>query len=518
MSLSEKLAGRPIRRIYQAKPLPFDFGPWRPDLPAFLNPGLVRAENCMPHYNGYKEFPGLDIPSTATAPTKFIRGAGGAKGDDGNHRLFAGDENDLYSISNTFALTEISKSTGAYSVPDLQSWEFVRFQDFMLATNKADPLQSFTLSSSSDFADHITSTLKPQAKHIGVVRDRFVVLGFTNESSTDFPRRIRWSAIDDSTDFDASGVTLSGFQDLQGRGGEVRKVIGGRDYGLIFQENEINRMEFVGAPEIFQLIPLESNRGALLSNSVVPIGRINFFLSNDGWQVTDGTESRPIGEGKFDRDFFDQLDDGNKHRLVGGIFFEHSLLVVAYPTVNSPDGTPNVALVYHWPTGEAAELDIDVQFIIDAVTAGVTIDGLDNFASTIDDLPFALDSAQYTGGNPFFGGFNSDGKLGTFDGTPLTAIFTMGEKQLFGGKKAMIKAVRPFVDGASSTVSVDIATRNTFQETETYGSARNPDSNGVVTFRDRNIRARYHTFRVTVSGGFDDAQGIQVEASEGGYQ
>lgn len=512
--LAEKLRRLPVRRIYQTKKV-LPLGPWRPDLPPFGNPGLITCQNVIPHYQNYKPFPGPNVVTNALDAR--CQGAASFVGDDFATHLYAGDATKLYRYVDG-TMTDSSKS-GGYSTASDEWWEFTRFANKVIATNYADAVQSVTFGGTT-FADQFTSTLKPQCRHLDTVRNRFLFIGNTIEGGTDFPRRVRWSAIDNAADMDASTSTLAGSTDLGGRGGAVQKVVGGRDYGVIFQENAITRVEFVGLPEIWIFDEIEVNKGAYTPQAVVPLGRFVFYLDEEGFFVFDGTQSIPIGDGKIDRDFFGQVDTAQLFKMHGSIFFDHSLVVWPYQSNAATNGIPDLLLMYHWPTGEWAEVDLDMEVVLNTVSFGYTMEGLDSISTDLDDtsaFAFSLDSKVWAGGNPLFGGFNEDHKLVYFNGAALSAILETGERQVHATQKSTIKSIRPVGDGIDSGATVEIGTRNTHSETASFNSTVTANSNGEHTFRGQQNRARYHRFRF--KGTFTELQGLEIEGqATGGLQ
>ena len=123
----------------------------------------------------------------------------------------------------------------------------------------------------------ITSTLTPKAKRVGII-GRFVVLGFTNDATDgEKTNRVWWSGIEDETDFDPSAATQCDFEDLAS-GGVVQKIIGGNEYGLIFQNNMVRTMRYTGPGPIFELMPLNYAPGTPIPNSVIAQGKCLLYL------------------------------------------------------------------------------------------------------------------------------------------------------------------------------------------------------------------------------------------------
>jgi len=511
-TLSQRLSGRQFTRRPQPK-VPYPFGEFLPDQPRFNNPGLITAKNAIPHHRSYKSFPSLN--ALGTALTLRCQGAVSYTDDADAEQIYAGDKNDLYQWSGVNP-ANVSQSAGGYTVADDHMWQFARFGNKVIAVNIADAMQSMTMGG-SNFADMATSTLKPKAKYIAVVRDRFVMIGNLNESGAQ-PRRVRWSAIDDEADWDQSATTLSDFQDLRDKGGQVTGIAGG-EIAIVFQEHAIVRGTFVGSPEVFAFETLEYDYGAWAPHSIVPLGRVAYFLSEQGFHVTDGYTSRPIGDGKVDETFLSRLDFSARHRVVGALIQEHKCIAWTVTTSSSlGEQDPDQMFIYHVPSGKWSEVYLDTEFVFGGASQGYTLEGLSSEFPDLESVPFSLDSSVWQGGSPAFYGFNRSHNLGHFNGSALAAEFCSGDKMLNPGQKTRVKSVRPLVTGTDATVSVALEIRNTQRETPTTLTAVPQDAEGECKMTDQKTTARYHCERVTTTGDFEHAEGVMIEHSPTGWQ
>ena len=511
MRLTQRLAqiGQGLSRRPQPKSR-MPFGEFLPDLPDFGNPGLTKAENCMPHMNGYKQFPGLTAVSTAL--DNPCQGAIAALAKDGNTAYYAGDSAKLYGLENT-VWTDYSKA-GGYACPADDVWEFARGQnDSMIAVNIADEMQKITLGGTT-FSDLATSTLKPKARHIGTVR-QFPVIGNVSEGGVVYPNRLRWSNIDSDADWDQNAATQSDFQDLDGPGGWIQNIVGG-EYGIIFQEKAIWRMSYEGTPTIFRFDEIERNRGAWAKNSVVRYGRLVFYLSEDGFYVTNGNESQPIGANKVDLFFFNELDETYKSRIQGALDLRNRNVVWTYTTTNSAgNGDPDKMIIYNWPTSRWSTVDLDTQCLFSTLTEGYTLDGLDDVSTNIDSLAVSLDSRIWTGGNPQFSAFNRSNILAHFNATALDAVFETGEQEHAPGQFYRTNSVRPLINGTSAVITARVSGRSIQNEAPKFSSYAAINANGEVPVR---VEDRYHKIGVKVTGGFDEAIAVEIEGTPRGWQ
>lgn len=481
------------------------FGPWLPDQPPLGGGGARIANNCIPLEQSYGDLDALTASSTNAMDNEAI-GGDACIDINGNGHTYTGDIAKLYVFASA-AFTDKSK-VGGYAVPADEHWASLCWGNQIFFANIADAVQEITLGGAI-FADLITSAAKPKARHLGRVRD-FLVLGNTDGS----PLEVRWSGLNDPTDFDVSPTTLSGLQELPGTGAPIQRVVGG-SVGLIFQERAITRMTFVGSPIKFQFDTIEEKRGALVPGGVVKFGTGAFYIAEDGFFFHDGSQSQPIGSGKINRHFFDELDEGNKHRITAAVDTEKSLIVWAYPS-KSGGGVTDRLIFYNWAADRFSDADVTTQHLLNSISEGFTLEQVDTFNANLDLLGISLDSKQFLGGSVEFAAIDGANKFASFDGAPLVATLeteevALGQSQAGRAQKAYVEAIRPIVEtavDAATIVQMRVQTRNRTDELPTLGPPLSLNQIGEARPRSR---ARLHRFRAEISDGFEHAQGVDVK-------
>jgi len=477
------------------------FGDWMPDLPPLGSPGATTAKNVIPLESGYGKFSSLS--SFSSALDAYCRGAVSMNDADGNIHTYAGNASKIYRLVGT-TMTDSSKVGGYACVTD-SYWEFAKFGNTCIATNFDDAIQAVTLGGTT-FADLDASA--PQARHIAAVRD-FVMVGNTYDGvDGNVPHRVRWSAFGDSTDWTVAAATQADYQDLEGNGGWVQAVVGG-ERAIIFQERAIWMATYVGSPAVFQFDKLEEGRGLFAERSVVSVGNAIFFLSDDGFYMTSGGVSVPIGYGKVDRTFLADLNEDYLYRITATSIPKSKVIIWSYPSSQSVNGVPDKAIMYNWASKKWAIAEFDHEMIFSALSVGTTLDGLDSISSSIDALTISLDSRTWMGGNLHLGAFDTSHQLGYFDGTTLSAVLETGEFQpedAIGGRSEVTE-VTPLVDGGTHTVQM--GTRETQAGTVTWGGSSAENDSGICPVRSN---SRYHRARVNISGDFDSANGVFIKS------
>ena len=483
---------------------------WMPDLPPLGNPGALVADNVIPATNSYRSFPNQVVASNSLGAR--AQGAFVARDAAQNVYNYAGDVSALYRLVGTSFTAATRTVGGAYATPVDDYWEFVQWGETVIAVNgsNGDAPQQITLGA-ANFAN-LTGT-PPKARHVAVINN-FVVMGNISDSVVGV-QRVRWSAINNANSWTADPATLADYQDLLGDGGWVQKIVGGENGGFVLQEHAIWRMTFVGSPLVFQFDKVKTNIGVYAPQSVVSFQGMIFFLANDGFYMFNGSTIEPIGQSKVDLTFFDELDQNYVYRVVGAIDPARKIVLWSYPATGNTGGNPNRVLVYHWALKKWSRITgvggagFNMEFIISSLSQGYTLDGLDALSTSVDALPYTLDSTYYTGGQLNLSVFNSSHQLSTLNGSALPATVQTGEVNLIKGHKAYVNEIWPLVEGLSASYQVAVVQRQILTKSGSTGVAMSPTSAGFCEVRST---ARYHRFQLTTTNGteFDNLQGIMI--------
>ena len=489
------------------------FGDLQADLPTYKNTGALKAENVIPLADGYKSFSNFVELSTVALNTNPLGlftsiGAGGTTN-------YAGDGSKLYQMDNNGDFQDKSKS-GGYNNSTTEGskdyWSFIKFGDNIIASNFADNIQKFEEGTDSLFSDRVTL----KAKYLAVIRD-FVVTAYTKESNVEYPQRVKWSGINDSSTWTPSQATQSGFQDIPGDHGRLMGIVGSESFGIVFFERAIYRMEYVGTPLIFTFNKI-GNIGCFAPRSIVTFGNTIYFLSQDGYYaLTGGAELSPIGTAKINNFFFRDFT-ANQEEIYSAIDPNNSIVVWSYrgSGATGSAGVNNKLLIYNyavnkWSTGSGLSL----LFLNTASQEAFnTLESLDTLGS-VDDLPRSLDSFFYNEGILGLAGFSENKKFGKFIGGSLPAIVDTTEFEGVENKRSTLVNARPIVDanGENTTVTVTPISRSSQMNTTTEGTSVSVRSSGDCPLR---VTDRYHRIRVSVNGNFSTMSGVDIEVRQEG--
>ncbi|MDR6292353.1 hypothetical protein E9232_004893 [Inquilinus ginsengisoli] len=473
------------------------FGPWTPDEPPLDGTGLVTATNVSPQSSAtgyYRSWPALTPISNALSGAPLGGVAG--KSNDGKAMSFAGDMTKLYRLqASTWG--DVSR-VGGYSTATPEVWRFVPYGYDIIATNYSDAIQKFTIGTSTKFAD--MSATAPRARHLAVVRD-FLVTGNTSDTDGQRALRVRWSPLGNpSGDWTPNATLQTDFQDLT-TGDEIMGLVGG-EYGAIICRSAIYRMTFVGPPLAFQFDEVVRNHGCAASGSLATDGTMSVFYAEDGFYIFNGVALTPIGVGKINRWFEDNVAPSSFPTMSAQIDATRQLYVLLFTSKDSPNGQPDTLLQYNWVSDRWTIIRQPALVLVRLLSTVFTLEDLDTVSMNLDVLPASLDSRLWSGGVPYLGAFTQDLKFSAFAGPALVAEIETGEAALGGGVKARVQTVRPLCDGEASVV---VKHRDDQWGPQQETTAETPTRAGDCKF---NVDARFHSMKLTIGGPWTVAQGV----------
>lgn len=473
------------------------FGEWMPDQPS-VSGALTDAKNVVSQAIGYGPFPSPVTFSTSSA-SEDLTTLYAAKQPNGDTALFAAGSTKIYTVSGVGAITQVKSGMTTGTNDKVR---FTQFGSTIISTNNSQKLQSWTLGTSTSFAD--LSATAPVAKYITVVRD-FVVVANTYESAEQKQYRVRWSAINDETDWTENVNTQSDYQDIPD-GGQIVGIRGG-EFGLVFLERAIHRMSYVGTPFIFQFDNISRGKGCMVAGSIAQYQGITFFLSDDGFYMCDGQNITPIGAEKIDRYFIDNASDSDYGTMSAAVDPIRKLVIWNYKTIY---GNRNV-LIYNFKTQKWTYGDAGTDYLSEASTSSVTLEQLDSISGSIDALTTSLDSRLYVGGKYFLGG-TLGARVMTYTGANQTGVIATGDLDI--GANSVVTLARPIVDNGSATVA--IASRTLLDQGVTFNTAVAASSENRVPLRSA---GRYHRLKITPTGSsWKNAISVDVDVTPQGVR
>jgi hypothetical protein len=462
------------------QPLVVQFGEWSPDDDRNISPGtpspylnaqtvpLEDALNVLYTGSAWRLFAPLATAGTALAasPSDAV-----TVSNAGALVTFAQANGHLYKIA-AGVITDVSKA-GNYTAG--QAWDFEQFGSCLLATNGVDPVQDFDVGTSSAFADLAGSP--PKAYVVGKVRD-FVVLGNTTDGTGNHPYRVQWSGIANPTSWpapltQAARAAQSGYQDNYSEYGKVQYIAQGEEFGLIFQERGIVRMQYVGGDVVFQFYTFERKRGLVTPKAAAQIGSQVYFLSGDGFYATDGTEVQPIGYGKVNRWFLANCYDLSKVRAA--VDSVTQCVYWTFPSTSS--GISDSVIVYNFAEARWSHAQN---------TTYALFQGLSGSAH----IPQAFDAAN---------------KVGGFTGAQTGAVIETKTFRLQPNMRSLVSGARALADDVAQ---IAVAATQTDDDPVVFGSFAARGSRSRMSPLRANGYA--HAFKASLGAATTYAQGLEI--------
>lgn len=475
------------------------FTEWAPDTADLNTDRTGDILNVLAGSDSYIPFPDLETLAAAlsSAPLGFIR----ARSLAGQVTCFAGTTTKLWKLNNTTLVwDDVSKPATSYAANTTNRWSFEQFGDYVIAVDINDNPQYFHLGVSATFIDLPGSP--PKAAFVKAWGD-FLCLMQTATNAN----RVHWSALNDITGW-TPGTNNSDFQDFP-EGGVVQGSSRATN-PLVFMERAIYLATFVpGSSIIFSFIKIHDGRGAKSPYSIATSGETTFFADEGSFfQIGSDGSLTDIGFEKISRTIFSQLAGGNIATIIGAIDPFYSRVYWTMDLTGA--GMDAAILVYDFLLTRWTIANQVNTGIFSAETAGYTLEGLDAVSSSLDALPYSLDSKAWQGGAPVLAAFDATYKMGFFSGANKQAILTTTEKGDIAGGITLISSMYPVVDNNNCTMA--IGSRMKRGDAVVWTSEISPTAD---TGRyDQLNAARFQAARVTIPAGeiWSHAQGVEIDA------
>lgn len=166
--------------------------------------------------------------------------------------------------------------------------------------------------------------------------DRHLLLFGTEEiigTPTTFdPMLVRWSDTEDDTTWDATATNTAGSQRLTD-GNRLVAAVRSRGQVLVYTDNALYGMQYVGVPYTFGFQQLGTNCGTLSNNAAVDSNGVAFWMSPDSFFIFDGTVKKlpcSVQDAVFQNYNYTQ-----RSLIYCGLNTEYNEVTWFYPTANS---------------------------------------------------------------------------------------------------------------------------------------------------------------------------------------
>lgn len=472
------------------------FAEWAPDRWG-LNDATTAGEasGVLPKLRSYGPWPQLAAGSLALAAD--CKGAIAVRGSSGSTVIFAGTATKLYKFAGiATAWTDVTRSAGGdYAVPADGRWSFAQFDKYLIACNGVDANQYIDIDSGTNFA---ALTGSPIARYCKTVGDFLMLfdLATAQGPSTSGRIQVAWSGARNPLywTFGQKSSDYATFWD----GGFVTggtSILG----GLVFQAHAVNRMvrRTQGAP-VFDFAPIEEMQGTRAPYSIVSHEQETAFYSDDGFNVIGPGGVRNIGLQRVDEWFRDTVNQSRIPEIVGALDPISMRRMWLFPTGSNSSDVFDHVLCHDERLDRWTHAAISGTHIFSAASVGTTLDDLTTLYSTLDAVPYPLDSAIWQGGVPALAMFDSVSKMSFFAGTPMAATIQTTAFEPIPGKRALCTGFR--LVGGTSAAQGRISAKERTADSETWGASATVNAQGLIETR---VSGRILRAEVTEAAGAD---------------
>ncbi len=486
----------------QTDPIPF--GSWEPDAVSIRPSAAFIIRNVMPIQDGYAPLPaparaGTGVPDPVYSAAQFII--------NGSAVVVAGTADSVFKIQG-----ENRSTLGAgFIATEEAGWGIELFDDWIVVSNVNDGI--LKVDSNSGTLSPIAGA--PKAKFLREYNN-FLFAG----QVSGYPCRLQWSGYSNLDTWEPDAATQSDFQDLSSEHGDIRGI-SGSPYMTVYQRTAITRCTFVGGATVFRFDTLERNKGLLASGSLVSTGKFDFFLSEDGFNVWDGRQSRNIDEDRIKNWFESNCTESNRYFVRGAVDFRRKMIFWTWPDSNFYLGYSY--LHDKWVQGEyESGFDTTGLFPISAPRPGIDLD-TDAPGEAVDlDAPDALPDSYdhpYWRSGSFQSGFLHGGDLSLFTGSPLKATLESSDIQPEPGRASNVHQVWPIVDVADGS----LLTSSVGAKPHKIGDAVNYSTDEVLNsagYCPVRASGRFFRARVTIPAGetWNTASGVHLSHNDAGMR
>ena len=226
--------------------------------------------------------------------------------------------------------------------PGLSYWEFTPYGSAIVASNESNVpqirtanwggeanyfydlpkwgVEGFTLATEAPAVEWRTKVIRAYSQFL-------LAINMTHEDAVEglhaggaYPQRVRWSSAAQPNQAPSSwnGATLetnAGWVDLSGVTGELIDGFPYRDSFILFTENEVIEMRFVGGDQIFVWDVIFNDGGLLARNCVVEFKGKQFCIGPNDIYIHDTSSKTSVAVGKVKQRLFDEISNTDTNNV-----------------------------------------------------------------------------------------------------------------------------------------------------------------------------------------------------------
>jgi hypothetical protein len=263
-------------------------------------------------------------------------------------------------------------------------WTATNLNGLVVATNGFDtpqmwPLSAGIPSTATPFRELQNWPTGASCKSIRSFRTFLVGLNWSRDNQE--PRLVKWSTEaaygEAPFTWDETDATLdAGEYELSDTPGDIVDGLPLGDSFLIYKEDSIYVMNYVGTPYIFSFKLLSPTVGALSKEAIKEFDGGHFFIGNSDCYICNGQTVTPLLPNKVRRAMFEDLSGDNYQKCFVAADYVRNEMLACFPSSGSD--VVNKALIWNWKDNTFSFRDLpDTSFInngIIDITVGATWD------------------------------------------------------------------------------------------------------------------------------------------------
>jgi len=266
-------------------------------------------------------------------------------------------------VSDGTTHTDITKTATTYTATADKNWTNVIFGGVPILNNGVEVPQAWTPPQVSQLLTDLANwPANAKCESLRGFKQFLIALNYTNGAGTPFPRLVKWShgAAFNSvpSSWDETDATLdAGEYELADTRGDVIDGLAFRDSFLIYKDDSIWGMNYIGGGLIFRFYQISLQLGILSKNCVAEWERGHFMFGTNDIIITDGQTVKSVVDRTIRSSIYNSIDptNGNARSFVVPNLIQKEMWA-CYPTVGS--SFPNRAFVWNWAENTTSIRDL----------------------------------------------------------------------------------------------------------------------------------------------------------------
>ena len=234
----------------------------------------------------------------------------------------------------------------------------------------------------------------------------FLVALYTIEDSTTYPTRLRWSDSADPgtlpTTWIPAATNLAGSKPFSDTTAPLVDCLPMKDINVVYKEDSVHLMQFVGGTFVFNFRRAFSEFGALSMRAIKPFFGKHVVLSQGDIVLHDGQQAESIITKKLRRNLFTAISSDNYENAYIVAYPSREEMWVCVPINGSGTTAPTRAYIWNWRENQWTIRDLVntphiALGLVDESGLGVTFDDLADGAGSgsFDDRHGSFDQRTY---------------------------------------------------------------------------------------------------------------------------